>query len=498
MTAAKSVKAGWILLAAGLLAKVIGAIYRLPLTNLLGAKGMGGYQLVFPVYALMLAVTSSAMPVLLAKAIARDGSFGYAVFVAGLKGMALWGGCGAVLLAALAYPLAYLQGYPAMWSGYLALAPAVLLVALSSAFRGWFSAGMHAKTLAIVALVEQVVKLLGLLFAYLLARYGLVWQTVGALLGVTLAEGAALAWLVVAYFAFGYRLSVPTVKVGFLPVWKTSVPLTAANMITPFTQFADSMLLVNVLIAYGWERGESVALYGLWSGAVGTLLAAPVVLTFSFASMVVPALAAAKTKRDICAVKSSSRDTLWTVVALSLPAGVGLALVAPRLIPLLYPALTTDEQNVAVLLLAVGGASIPLTCLQQLYGAMLTALDKSVTVVRHLMLAAAVRVGLVLLLLRVGIVGAAIAHLVGMTLALLFNASSYFRLVGRIVVPSRLWHCVAGSAIMAGVIAPICYFLSNNLLSCVLCCLLGAAVYATIIFVTDKNRFAKLRRANKE
>ena len=490
MTAAKSLKAGWILLFAGVLAKAIGAFYRLPLTNLLGAKGMGGYQLVFPVYALVLALTSSAMPLLLSRQIAKDGRFGYAVFRSGLKVLALTGVSGGVLLAALAYPLARLQGFPAMWWGYLALAPAVPLVAIAAAFRGWFAASLHAGTLATVSLVEQVVKLSGLLFAYLLSAKGLVWQTVGALLGVTVAEGASLAWLVVSYFAFGYRLSRPEVKVGFLPVWKASVPITASNMIAPLTQFADSMLLVNLLVLYGWDKGESVGLYGVWSGAVGTLLTAPVVLTFSFATMVVPALSKAKAQRDMTAIKGSSLDTLRTVLAISLPAAVGLALVAPRLVPVLYPALSSAERSLAVLLLTVGCASIPLTCLQQLYGAMLNALDRSETVVKHLLVAAGVKVALSLVLLRVGIVGATIANLIGVVLAFALNATSYYRLVGRFASPRRLWTVVGATAAMAAVIAPISYFFDNNIPSVVLCCLLGGAVYATILFATSKRRRA--------
>lgn len=449
---------------------------------------MGGYQLVFPVYALLLAVTSSAMPTLLSRQIARDGTFGYGVFWTSLKVLGLIGLAGGVLLAALAYPLARLQGYTEAWWGYLALAPAVPMVAVGAAFKGWFGAGLHAGTLASVGLVEQVVKLSGLLAAYLLKAKGLVWQTTGALFGVTLAEAAALLWLVIAYFAFGYRLRRPEVNIGWLPVFKASVPITAANLITPLVQFCDSMLLVNLLVLYGEGRENAVGLYGVWSGAVGTLIAAPVVLTFSFASMVVPALSKAKRQRDIQAVKGSSRDTLWTVVALSLPLAVGLSLVAPRLIPLLYPRLGEAEMDLAVLLLAVGCLSIPLTALQQLYGAMLTALDKSVTVVRHLVLAAIVRVGLALVLVRIGIVGASIANIVGMGLALLLNATSYYRLVGRVVLPAKWWRAVLATLVMAGVVAPICYYFDNNLWSTVLCCLLGGAVYATIIFATAIRR----------
>ena len=55
----------------GLLAKVLGALYRIPLTNVLGSYGMGLYQLVFPPYILFLTVCQAGIPVALSKTIAE-------------------------------------------------------------------------------------------------------------------------------------------------------------------------------------------------------------------------------------------------------------------------------------------------------------------------------------------------------------------------------------------------------------------------------------------
>ena len=56
------VKSGMVMMLALLIAKVIGACYRIPLTNALGAEGMGLYQLIYPVYALILTTSSGALP----------------------------------------------------------------------------------------------------------------------------------------------------------------------------------------------------------------------------------------------------------------------------------------------------------------------------------------------------------------------------------------------------------------------------------------------------
>ena len=51
----------------GFLAKVIGALYRIPLTNLIGGKGLGLYQLVYPIYCLLLTVSATGIPSSIAK-----------------------------------------------------------------------------------------------------------------------------------------------------------------------------------------------------------------------------------------------------------------------------------------------------------------------------------------------------------------------------------------------------------------------------------------------
>ena len=68
-----SYTAGALLLAfAGMIAKILGAIYRIPLTNLLGAEGIGIYQLVFPIYSLMLTLSSGGIPTAISRLVSEN------------------------------------------------------------------------------------------------------------------------------------------------------------------------------------------------------------------------------------------------------------------------------------------------------------------------------------------------------------------------------------------------------------------------------------------
>ena len=60
----------------GLLAKVLGALYRIPLTNILGSYGMGLYQLVFPLFSLLLTISTAGIPVAVSKLVAEKIALG--------------------------------------------------------------------------------------------------------------------------------------------------------------------------------------------------------------------------------------------------------------------------------------------------------------------------------------------------------------------------------------------------------------------------------------
>ena len=478
-------------------AKAIGALYRLPLTNLLGAEGIGRYQLVFPLYALTLALTSSAMPVLLARQIAKEQQFGYAVFRRSLTLMALLGGGGAALLLAAAYPVAYLQGASQLSLCYVVVAPAVLAVALSSAFRGWMAATMHTGVLAGATLAEQVVKLSGLGFAVWFAKWGNVPAVLGALLGVSLAEIATLGWHLIAYFALGYRLPKPVVNLRLRPIWSSSLPITACNMIMPVVAGVDSLLLVNLSVWGGMGRALAVNRYGLLTGAVGTVTNLPIVLTLAFVTLIVPIVSRAVAVRRIQEVRRHSTDVVWLVAALSLPASVGLLLMAPSVVGLLYPRLSADEQAFAVVLLRISAVSVPVIALQQVYNALLQAVERSVTGAKQMAVGGAVKLVLdVVLVPFLGMTGAAGASVACYAVVLTLHVLSYTRLTGRYALAKPLAASMFAALCMGATVWALSRIVENNTLSVVLNVLIGGAVYAIILWCVHGATWWHDRRAS--
>ena len=121
----------------GLIAKIVGAIYRIPLTGMIGAEGIGLYQTVFPVYTAMLTLSSTGLPIALSKIVSSKGEDSGIL----LKSLAFYGTVGfifSLLMFVLGGFFGKLQGVDGIGICYKALAPSVFLVAIIACFRGYF------------------------------------------------------------------------------------------------------------------------------------------------------------------------------------------------------------------------------------------------------------------------------------------------------------------------------------------------------------------------
>ena len=186
----------------GFIAKLIGALYRIPLTNLIGGRGIGLYQLVYPVYCLLLTVSATGIPSSIAKLVAEKIGKNHSpepVLKTAMKLFLSVGFVGSVLMAVFAPVLANAQGSKSVVAGYYALAPSVLLVSAISVFRGYFQGKNDMLPTALSEVSEQLVKVaLGLIFAYLF-RESVQKAVTFLLFAVSLSELSALILMLILY-----------------------------------------------------------------------------------------------------------------------------------------------------------------------------------------------------------------------------------------------------------------------------------------------------------
>lgn len=390
--------AAWIA-AGGFIAKIIGALYRIPLTNLIGGYGLGLYQMVYPAYCLLLTVSATGIPSSIAKLTAErigQGKSDRPIFRTAMKLFLLIGLTGSVLMCVIAPFLSSAQGSRAVVGGYYTLAPSVLLVSAISVFRGWFQGRNNMAPTALSEICEQMVKVgFGLGFAYLF-RDNVERAVTFLLLAVSLSE---LVTLFLMLFLF-HRVPAPAElsgdgdKVGMGSVLKLSIPVTFSSIILPLSALLDSVLVPRFLSAYSTD---AVTLYGLFSGGAVTVINLPVSVCYGIAAASVPAVAtaAARGKRGGGA---SPRKRIWysllVTAAVGIPSAIGLYFFAGPAAKIIFRSLSGAELETLIKLIrAFAVSAFTLSCVQTL-SACLTAQGKPQYAALSMLIAVTVKTGL--------------------------------------------------------------------------------------------------------
>ena len=201
------VKGAAILGILGIICKVIGAVFRIPLANIIGTQGMAYYQIVYPIYALILVISTAGLPAAIAKMVSErravdDFKGAKEVFLTSFRLLLIVGIFSTALMLVISGPLARLLGLPDAKVAFMAISPALFFVAIISSYRGYFQGMQMMSPTGFSQLVEQLVKLgAGLWIAKKLLVFGPEYAGAGALLGVSISEVLALVLLLILYSA---------------------------------------------------------------------------------------------------------------------------------------------------------------------------------------------------------------------------------------------------------------------------------------------------------
>ncbi|KAI4453261.1 ribose-phosphate diphosphokinase family member [Holotrichia oblita] len=401
------VKGAAVLGVCGFIGKLLGAVYRIPLVNIIGAEGMGLYQMIFPMYALLLTAFFKRNTHCAQRANSRQ------------AGKSILGVLCAAFVAVFARNIAAVQGNAAATLAYYGIAPSLIFVAIISAFRGYFQGKQNMVPSSVSQITEQAVKMVfGLSLAYLFLPYGLEYAVLGATLGVTVSELSSLVMLSVQYFLSKEKLPLSGVLQNFWSgaksLYSLSIPITLGGIILPLTQLIDSSLVINLMVKAGISVKDATVLFGLSSGPVNSLINMPVVLSLAVATAVVPSIAASKARSDKEGISKKISLAMRITMLIVLPCAIFLALFSRETIDILYSgglqSGIIDEPLIASQLLAISAVGIILVGFIQVSASILYALGKSMLPARNLAIGAVIKVGLNLLLLpRIGIYGVAIS-----------------------------------------------------------------------------------------
>lgn len=347
----------------GFITKVIGAFYRIPLTNILGAEGIGIYQMVFPLYCLLLTVSSTGVPNGIAKLIG-EGKDAEKTLYSALKVFLPIGVAGSVLMTVFSNKIAVLQGNSLAKFSYILIAPSVLAVSVISCFRGYYQGMLNMKPTAISQVLEQVIKLIFGLTLTIFSKNVAIKASL-ATLSVTISEIA-----VVGYFLFLKKKSngfsfLKSRESDVKSIVKNVLPITLTTIIMPLTRTVESFIILNVLNGY---LTNATSLYGLYSGAVESLVGVPVSILYSIAVTAVPVIS----KEGELKYKKIKKPILLTVISSTLFA-IFFYFLSGFAVKILYRGLAPYDKDITVSMVKLASLSVLTLPIMQTFSACLIA-----------------------------------------------------------------------------------------------------------------------------
>lgn len=435
--------------------KLIGAIYRIFLPRVLGDYGVGLFQIAYPLYAILLAVSVNGIPTALAKQTAEKLSAGD---VTGAEALASWaqlalGVVGMSLSILMEMTAAWIArglfGEPqAVWA-IRALAPALAFVAVEASFRGYFQGRQDMLPTALSQILEQVSRVMVMFpLAYHFLPLGVDKAAAGATLGAPIGAMVGMTFLGLQRFKKGQWL-----LWGHFPardLWRligVALPMSLSGLLFPLMLMADSVFVPQRLMRSGLSLELATARYGQLSGEAMPLINLTMVVGAALSVSIVPAIARAIMTKDSEEAHLKVDQAVHLVWLLGVPMAGGLILLAQPLTALLYG----DSGAAAALkVLAVGS---PVLALQQVIGASLQASGHGWVTVRNLLVGAGVKFTLTWFLTPLpfwGIRGAALGTVLAAGIAAYLNWRDWTRIVGFGTNPMRtiLWPLL-GTVVMA-------------------------------------------------
>lgn len=465
-----------ILLFAGIINRMLGFIPRIALPRIIGAEGVGLYQLGYPFFIVLVTVITGGIPLAIAKMVAEaEGENrpeqSRKILHTGLA-LSLTLGILFTIVALLSasWVSSVILTDRRVYYTFVSMTPMIAIVAVSSIYRGYFQGRQNMLPSAFSSVLESVIRIFFMLwFSWLLLPKGIAFAAAGAMLGVTVGEiGGMMALLLQYYYivkkdknadppADGTAVSGSAAESGDQPqrppdaVLKRligiSVPVTAGRLIGSFSYLLESIITVRSLALAGIAAAAATAQYGSLQGMVIPLLLLPGVLSSSLAVSLVPSLSEAAARNDLPTIHKRMHQALRLAMVTGAPFAAVMYVLAVPLCTMMYG----NAADTAPMLRMMAPFALFLYVQAPLQAA-LQAMDRPGKALINTLIGAVVKILLILLLAsrpEYGIQGAIVAIIVNSLLVTMLHGYSVIRLTAMSLRWSDPVKIIAATIIMA-------------------------------------------------
>ncbi|MFV0364470.1 MAG: polysaccharide biosynthesis C-terminal domain-containing protein [Suipraeoptans sp.] len=406
---------GSILAIAGVITKIIGIAYRVPLLYIIGEEGMGYYGIANSIYIVALTLTSYSLPLAVSKLVSARTATGnyknaYKVFKGALIFAIIAGGIVSLIVffGADFISVNIMHSESEVVYALRVLSPCIFIVAILGTIRGFFQGVGSMIPTAISQIIEQIVNAaVSIGGSYYLIKLGreaaasgenssteAAYGAAGGTLGTVMGAFFALVFVLMIFAAYkkyfnkkirrDRSVSTESYKLIFITLFATITPVIISGTINNIGDFIDSSVFTTVMSAQGVAKKEYISLLGIYTGTYATLTRVPIAISTALASSFIPSLVSTfhtGTKRDVFKkINTSIRFNMVIVI----PCAVGFFALARPILDLLF---VTQDNALAANMLRVGALSIIFYCLSTMTNSVLQGIDKMMVPVKNAIIA---------------------------------------------------------------------------------------------------------------
>lgn len=400
---------GMILAAAGIVTRLIGIAYRIPVNNILGDEGQGFYGCAFSIYNIALLLTSYSLPLAVSKLVsARVSKKEYKNAMRIFKGALLFALIVGALVGIFVFVCSdYIAGdiMSLKLSAYAlrVLAPGLFIVAIMGVIRGFFQGMGTMVPTALSQIVEQIVNAIVSIIgaSYLLEMgkkaveskknpslpfaYGAAGGTLGTVSGALVGLLFLLAIFVMFYPNLKRRIQRDKEREleGYGDIYKvlllTIAPVILSTAIYNISETLDQGIFSNIMVAQGHTEKETAELLGMFTGKYNTLINIPLAIANALGAALIPSLTATVATGSRRDINAKINMVIRFVMMIAIPCFVGFLVLADPILDLLY----SGNIEIPARMLQLGAITVVFYCLSTVTNAILQGVNKMTTPVKH-------------------------------------------------------------------------------------------------------------------
>lgn len=507
---------GSILAFASLLSRIIGLLYRIPLTSILGDNGNDYYGVAMEIYSILLLISSYSLPLAVSKLVSARVAKGqrrnaYRIFKGAMVFAVISGtAVGLVVFFGAEFITTYLYKTPLSVFAFKVLAPTLLVVAILGVIRGFFQGLGTMMPSAFSQLIEQIVNaVVSIWAAYMLYSYG---ARIGDVLGgknnyaqayaaaggtIGTGAGAVIALLFVIFVFAAYKPIfkkqmrrdrsnyVESYKTVFKVLILTIVPVIISTTIYNISSTIDAGLFKN--IAAIQNVPDYSAKWGIFTGKYKTLTNVPIAIASSLAASSVPSLSNAFAAKDMRQVREKIHSSIHFIMIIAFPCAVGLGVLASPILQLLF----RDSREISSSMLQVGAVSVIFYSLSTLSNAILQGINRMKVPIKNAAIALVLHIGVLCALMyvfKLHIYAVIIANAFFSFIMCILNNRAIRKYVNYRQEMKKTFLIPAISSGVMGVVVYVIYFLGMkvikiNAVSTLLSICIGVLVYGILILL---------------